>query len=424
MFNYTMLDNFEVTQIQHGYSNKSFHSGCLKIENKEFNYIYDCGLCKREILNYLKKKETKLDILFISHFHKDHINAILDFENHSNLKDTVVVMPYQTEKDKLLFGAIGGLDTNNADEYNDKYINFLRNPHHIWIRENDFEYTHNPNNKFNVNYAHNYDIGVNYKNSDFHLNDNPNHKDHPLFTFQYNGTGLNWWLLAYSAHTENLDLLWEKIYEDNPDLKNLNTNYLESQNFESAKKYILEIRKSLQNLRANNIVGDASFANLMSLSLYSGPIITSEITYDSNIVNEIFKFLKLPYLIYINGFQIYKYLYFRNEHVGWLHTGDFNLKDPNLYEDFISYYKEVMNMVGMFSLPHHGSENNFNKELLKLSNEHFIIIKSSRVRLDKFLEEQIKTPSKRFLIAQNGNNINLKVISNNLSFIGRIEQSK
>ena len=81
-------------------------------------------------------------------------------------------------------------------------------------------------------------------------------------------------------------------------------------------------------------------------------------------------------------------------------------------------------MVGMFSLPHHGSKNNFNKELLKLSNEHFIIIKSSRVRLDKFLEEQIKTPSKRFLIAKNGNNIDLKVISNNLSFIGRIEQSK
>lgn len=422
MFNYTMLDNFEVTQIQHGYSNKSFHSGCLKIENKEFNYIYDCGLCKTEFLNYLKKKKAKLDILFISHFHKDHINDILEFENHPDLKDTVVVMPYHDEKDKLLFGAIGGLNTNNKeDEYIDKYINFLRNPYHIWIKNN---YSYNPYNKFNVNYAHNCDIGVNYKNSDFRLNDNPRHKDYPLFTFQYNGTGLNWWLLAYSAHTENLDLLWEKIYEDNPALKNLNTNYLESQNFESAKKYILEIRKSLQKLRANDIVGDASFANLMSLSLYSGPIITSEITYDSNIVNEIFKFLKLPYLININVFQFYKYLYFRNENVGWLHTGDFNLKDPNLYKDFISYYKEVMNMVGMFSLPHHGSENNFNNELLKLRNEHFIIIKSSRVKLDKIIEEEIKTHSKRFLIAQNGNNINLKVISNNLSFIGRIEQSK
>lgn len=49
---------------------------------------------------------------------------------------------------------------------------------------------------------------------------------------------------------------------------------------------------------------------------------------------------------------------------GWLHTGDYNLKDKNFWKPFFQHYKQYYNYIEWLQIPHHGSKNNISVSLL------------------------------------------------------------
>ena len=49
--------------------------------------------------------------------------------------------------------------------------------------------------------------------------------------------------------------------------------------------------------------------------------------------------------------------------VGWLATGDANLNAKSRRAAFQRHYAQVIEFVGTFGLPHHGSKHNFHEEL-------------------------------------------------------------
>ena len=77
-------------------------SGCGAI-----TIVYDCGTKKR--IDFLKKAITNeftqkglvIDVLFISHFDKDHVSGIPFLKEYCNIKK--VIIPYLSEEDRLLF---------------------------------------------------------------------------------------------------------------------------------------------------------------------------------------------------------------------------------------------------------------------------------------------------------------------------------
>jgi hypothetical protein len=110
-----------------------FYSGIIK-ENSvgnSFSFVYDCGskssrtYINNEIANYsssLKSSSGKLDLLFISHFHDDHVNKIGDLLQATG-GCRFVVLPYLNENERYLLTLYHIFDGSSPET-----IDFVINP--------------------------------------------------------------------------------------------------------------------------------------------------------------------------------------------------------------------------------------------------------------------------------------------------------
>lgn len=95
----------EVTRIIHPIGQGAFYSEVLRCteSNRTFTVVYDCGCgntndCPKSLFDYLQscelfEKRKEIEILFISHFHNDHINGIKTLID-KGIKIRNIVMPY------------------------------------------------------------------------------------------------------------------------------------------------------------------------------------------------------------------------------------------------------------------------------------------------------------------------------------------
>ncbi|MGU3495853.1 hypothetical protein ACLBXM_17570 [Xanthobacteraceae bacterium A53D] len=58
--------------------------------------------------------------------------------------------------------------------------------------------------------------------------------------------------------------------------------------------------------------------------------------------------------------------------VGWMGTGDVYFKDPLTVQRFQNYYRDEVNWVTTFMLPHHGSAHNFDPSLFVIDAELWV----------------------------------------------------
>ncbi|MBC9786472.1 hypothetical protein H1S01_18610 [Heliobacterium chlorum] len=88
-----------------------FYKGVVQIYGREFSFVYDCGtdspqiLLKSEITrfcDYLKYNSACLDLLVISHYDRDHVSGLEFLFDNINV-DTVVI-PYVSPKERLILG--------------------------------------------------------------------------------------------------------------------------------------------------------------------------------------------------------------------------------------------------------------------------------------------------------------------------------
>lgn len=63
---------------------------------------------------------------------------------------------------------------------------------------------------------------------------------------------------------------------------------------------------------------------------------------------------------------------FAKARVGWMGTGDLGLKDPLTVQRFQNYYRDEMDWVTTFMLPHHGSAHNFDSSLFMIDAELWV----------------------------------------------------
>lgn len=79
----------------------AFYTGIFKHQNgNQFSFVYDCGThssrqyIEQEIINFVSETSNKkIDILFISHFHSDHINKISNLLNQTG-GAKLAILPY------------------------------------------------------------------------------------------------------------------------------------------------------------------------------------------------------------------------------------------------------------------------------------------------------------------------------------------
>ena len=96
-----------------------------KFENG-FTIVYDCGgQNKKFIVNKIQEvfqKNEKIDILFISHFHNDHINGVDFLLEYCDVKK--VVLPFLHDNMKIQFI----IENTKNRSYNQFIVNAIINP--------------------------------------------------------------------------------------------------------------------------------------------------------------------------------------------------------------------------------------------------------------------------------------------------------
>lgn len=151
-----------------------FYSASISDGNSRvFNFVYDCGTFYDKNKNLLSEKicncfpEDKIDALFISHFHKDHISGIPELIK--KYKVNYVFLPFFTKEELILLRKKYGF------EITDELYSFYTNPTDYFGDrvERIYVISGNNNDNLNDNYFRSLDHDERFTNSDeengFHI---------------------------------------------------------------------------------------------------------------------------------------------------------------------------------------------------------------------------------------------------------------
>ena len=311
-------------------------------EDSKFTIVYDCGSTTLKIRGIEKEIERvfpkghQIDILFISHFHADHINGINKLRKHCKIKR--VVLPLIEDEDEIIILKILNYIEGNGDTYN----LLIENPEmffnkHEGEREEDTVITQIA------------PIGYNGENRDKNIL--PSGEALP----DVKVNELNWVFIPFcSKQNERRKLFEDKLKEEElsrNDINEMFSNGVNKKEYNKNKKKLIEIYKSI--LPNNDL-------NETSMALYSGP----EEAWDNSMIHFYSKF----------DFRLHfrpTYPYFFKEYEfqsGCLYTGDINLNKDDLVAYIRNKLSEELECIGTLQVPHHGSRHNFEESILTVGN--------------------------------------------------------
>ena len=324
-------------------------------DGSTFTIVYDCGSTTlepkdfeakiefsfRDRQDYVRKWPYQIDILFISHFHADHINGIKYLKKHCNIKK--VVIPLIDDEEKAILKV-----SNYIEDKQKLHEKLIDNPE-VFFGENtsiiriDTEY--NPENQ------RPFDISE--------INDNRTlpsgtilvHKEKKHIDF-------DWVFIPFNyKQKERIEKFKSAIdaINDERNKENKENIYLEELN---KIDYIKENKKDL--IKAyKKVEGDL---NKTSMVLYSGPR-----KYNRN------NCYLTPYNLR-NAYCLSPHCFApRRLRSGCLYTGDINLNEDNMVKDINEKLDKVSQFIGTLQIPHHGSWYNFNESILKINELSCVI---------------------------------------------------
>ena len=317
-----------------------FYSGNIKLECK-FNFVYDCGGNSTNInavvddyINQQHSKDIILDMLVISHFDDDHVNGIPKLLKEVS-KVRKIFLPYNDDnKNYLLLLALvygNGIDLEKkVDEIilvNTKYM------------ENDEEQTYEFND---IKTSELEDENLNLPNTKTGILNGSTIFFQDKWKFKLYNTYLKQTESSANIKKEINNLIHKVGGKNLGDLLLKLDGTLQSESIkESLKKiYNKYCSSSYRNSKQNQ----------SSLCLFHSPIEKYNDIYIINNKDNSKDFLKQ---------------HFSFERItGTLLTGDISLKQSERYNDFKRHYKDECKDVLCFLIPHHGSKNNWNKNVL------------------------------------------------------------
>ena len=318
----------------------AFYTERHKISNgKDFTIVYDCGSFQlTNLKNRIKsafQKGEEIDILFISHFHVDHINGIKELKNRCKIKR--VILPLLDDKTKYI------LKINNYLAKNYKDTTLIDNPKHffdeetaiIQIEEEDQDRPVNPDEIEDINKLNNID----------------KKKSGTVFScdksLSYND---QWLFIPFNYKQEERFNLFNKLLEK--EYPHIPLDKLDD--IEVMEEYETELKKIYKKIN-----GDL---NVTSMILFSGRITPTPIRCWRRPI----KPPSSQYYEYYSCLHDFKYLNYEYRiPSGCLYTGDINLKkDENIVKEIKSRLRLQWKSIGTIQIPHHGSIHNFSEEII------------------------------------------------------------
>lgn len=364
--------------VGHGF----FHFARIEEEDSDWhcNYVYDCGGASKKIINQridelaeffsIRSYPKNIDMLVISHFHSDHIKGVKYFLDKFSVKKLVI--PYLTDEEKIeAVVEMVSDDTDTAAEYS----KFVTNTEE-WLSERGFDQIDltivrggeiDPTNRSDAGFDNDLDQGeINLKKGLISHNEiakiNTNFYGLWIFKFYQKLNG--------NQKTTIHDELIEKFsFKDKDELlKNISNSKWINNNYDELSLVYKKIGSNKQNST--------------SLCMFSG--LSENIRREINTrISFCYKNFKFPPPYYLN--REYNALYIRS--IGWLATGDAELKNNIEFNNFSAHFKDHLDIVDTITIPHHGSIENYNGGISKIGK--FSVITSNQESDDKGLHPNL-----------------------------------
>lgn len=306
----------------------------------DFAYIYDCGSvfssrCSLHIIDIVSKLRHSNIIkvhVFISHLHADHCSTLPNLLKRlsANGIHTHIYVPYITplEKIYLLADALSSFFTLGK-----WYTDFIIEPKSI-VESSEYQTITSIIHSDDKRHAECGDKIITDDKLRKSIGSYLHEPNFMILPFVYDNFDCN--------KRNNFYKSIKNLFGKNPD--DITNDELKAKisqpNFLSNLK---EAYKLLTNI------------NFTSLCVYAGPTKSQE----------------CEVIYYQTGYSA--------DLAGWLHTGDYNLKDTKYLDEFIRYYKNSFMHVGIFQIPHHGSANNISERILSCINKNTICFMTGEI---------------------------------------------
>ena len=315
--------NYEMERIFHPVGHGAFYTERFYEDgHPSFTVVYDCGSFSygqlKGIIDTTFKKGDKINILFISHFHFDHISMVQHLKSRCDIDYIIVpILSLSTLVESLIHYAIVSTDASLSND-------ILRILDDVYNRKDDSiirigEAESKGFNAIDITPIHdelNSNAGRTLTNVVFHFG--------------------NWRYVPFVQHIDNKaeDLLKE-VKKDSHfngiDWGNIDIDSL----FDTIKNIDVEVLKDIYA----SVYKDKH--NSYSMPVYSGLDCKS---------------------------QCFKRCHKQGEFVTFCHTnclymGDYDAKSRTSYDNLKNYFKDYWDRLGLIQVPHHGSEHNSDSKL-------------------------------------------------------------
>lgn len=305
--------------------------------------IYDCGCnsnrgTKRidDAIDKVLFKGCTIEAVFISHYDRDHINGIHHLLNYCRVER--LILPMLSNATKLYI-----LSNQAYSQEDEKFILAPEN----YIRHKDLPteilYVRSDNDEEEINYA---PVSFEGLSNRFSSKELPSGIKITLNDFHWAFIPYNIRILSKTEEAEFMNLLAMSIGVSLDEFKKMDMK-------EVWEKHNLDIKDAV-----NKCLGGLSNKafNATSMTLYSGPWIKEKV----------------------------------GGNIGCLYLGDYDAKAH--YDKLEIAYKDVMDLVGIVQIPHHGSLSYFDDRLIKLNRLAVISVSmpndkiKPKETIDKILE--------------------------------------
>ncbi|MCM3437868.1 hypothetical protein [Rothia dentocariosa] len=326
-----------------------FSSQQILYGDKKFTCVYDCGSVSKghddlldKYMNDLKENTDTIDLLFISHFDKDHLNGIKSLADKFRIKKVIIPYLDPFEKLSVFISQRISFNTSMNIQNNRNFLNYVIDSRDNIFSRSDSEVIIAESELKGIQ------IGVVDSSLITSMNlgnsRNFNGKE-PFWEFAYfsliPGIGFEQCLSDKFKRLLGAEL---RKYIENNDVESIYDNW----------SAISDVYKSAVGDVSESEVDKNDACNSSSLILYSGP------------PKDSYSYRSYGPYCYYGPYDYVAPARRSSFCLGWLGTGDARLKEPtnvDVLKINLDWRKEYIHTV---TVPHHGSKNNWSKEFIEL----------------------------------------------------------
>lgn len=325
----------------------------------EFNVVYDCGtdsdikILKTKIDKCFakNKKKEKIDLVFVSHLHRDHINGLPYLLDNYEVKQ--IVLPYLTDKEIQVDLLSFAISTDGLSSGDDDFLGtFIERPEEA-LESKGYE--------TKIVRVLSEEVSEDGGGEIYSPAELLDHKEIKSGTKIY--LGMHCWI--YIPYNYNNKKYFSDLDNEfkSTSIKGMPDTYEKVKELYSKKTTKDEIKKVYGTVFKDKV-------NESSMILYSGEscddLRHSGFYHHSYGRNFVSKFLREIYALCGN---VKNYCpYHNNERYinnGCLYTGDYVINDESKWHEVKVRYKKVWRNIGLIQIPHHASKHNFCDEIVK-----------------------------------------------------------